>query len=147
MKNKLKVIEDSSEKKPWYSQGLRFKCTGCGGCCTGAPGVVWVSDDEIADMAQYLKMTVQEFTRRYVRQMGERLSLKELANYDCIFLKERKCTVYGVRPKQCRTFPWWAYNLSSQEAWQEAAQHCEGIDHPEAPLISCETIEEELQRN
>lgn len=147
MKNKLKVIDDSQKEKPWYSEGLRFKCTGCGGCCTGAPGVVWVSDEEIAIIASHLKMTVQEFTRRHLRQMGDRLSLKELANYDCIFLKERKCTIYNVRPQQCRTFPWWAYNLSSREAWEEAAQHCEGIDHADAPLISRETIEGELQGN
>ena len=22
-------------QEPWYKDGLRFKCTGCGDCCTG----------------------------------------------------------------------------------------------------------------
>ena len=28
--------------EPWYRDGLRFECTRCGHCCTGAPGYVWV---------------------------------------------------------------------------------------------------------
>ena len=26
----------STTPEPWYKDGLRFKCTGCGDCCTGA---------------------------------------------------------------------------------------------------------------
>ena len=30
----------------WYAEeGLAFECTGCGDCCTGAPGYVWVIRD------------------------------------------------------------------------------------------------------
>jgi len=35
-----------------------------------------------------------------------------------VFLKDKQCTVYPVRPAQCRTFPWWKENLSSKEAWR-----------------------------
>ena len=28
----------------WYHLGLRFQCTGCGDCCTGAPGYVWINN-------------------------------------------------------------------------------------------------------
>ena len=38
---------------PWYAQaGLRFKCSQCGDCCTGAPGFVWVNKEEIAKLAE-----------------------------------------------------------------------------------------------
>ena len=30
----------------WYAEGLRFACTGCGDCCTGEPGAIWVNEDE-----------------------------------------------------------------------------------------------------
>src|SRR5207248_8895996 len=33
---------------PWYQDGLAFTCTRCGKCCTGEPGFVWVTDDELA---------------------------------------------------------------------------------------------------
>ena len=35
----------------WYQDGLAFECTRCGACCTGAPGYVWVNDEEIARLA------------------------------------------------------------------------------------------------
>jgi len=128
----------------WYAKGLRFKCTECGQCCTGGPGYVWITDQEIEEMSQFLALTREAFLKQYTRQVGERIALLERlsleGNYDCIFLKNRKCTLYKVRPKQCRTYPWWKENLNSQKDWQEAAQICEGINHPEAPLIPIEEI-------
>jgi Fe-S-cluster containining protein len=140
MKNRLKVLSDD---KPWYAEGLRFKCTECGQCCTGAPGYAWVNDDEIQAIADYLKMDVKAFGKKYLRFVQGRYALVERKNYDCIFLKDRKCSVYPVRPSQCRTFPWWVQNLTTPEAWKEAAQYCEGIND-EAPLVPIEIIESQL---
>lgn len=129
---------------PWYEAGLRFACTGCGKCCTGAPGVVWVSEEEIAQIAAYLKLEVEKFRKHYVHMVDGRLSLNELpVTWDCIFLKEgKKCSIYEVRPKQCRSYPWWISNLESPEAWKRAAAECEGI-RPDAPLFTKEEIERE----
>ncbi len=41
----------------------------------------------------------------------------------------RKCTIYAVRPSQCRAWPFWASNLASPNAWNKAAQKCSGINH------------------
>jgi Fe-S-cluster containining protein len=132
----------------WYKKGLKFKCTECGACCTGTPGYVWASPEEIVEMAQFLKITQEEFLRRYTRQVGGRIALLERrqpnGDFDCIFLKERKCSLYQARPKQCRTYPWWNENLTSPAAWQEAAEICEGIDHPDAPLISLGEIQRKI---
>src|SRR5262249_20146618 len=38
--------------EPWYHEGLQFRCTRCGKCCTGEPGNVWENDDEIAAIAR-----------------------------------------------------------------------------------------------
>lgn len=141
MSDSLKVLKD---EKPWYSEGLRFKCTECGQCCTGAPGYAWVTDKEIEAIAAYLKMTVKDFSKKYLRYVNGRYSLLEKKiSFDCIFLKDKKCQIYPVRPSQCRTFPWWVYNLSSPEAWEEAAKHCEGIN-PEAPVVPFKIIQEQL---
>lgn len=130
---------------PWYKEGLHFKCTGCGKCCTGSPGYVFVNEQEIEGMAKAINMPPDEFVRKYVRRVGNRLSLKEHPKtYDCVFLEGKQCKVYLDRPKQCRTFPWWQENVESKEAWKEAAERCEGINHPEAPLISLEEIQKQL---
>jgi Fe-S-cluster containining protein len=122
---------------PWYKDGLRFQCTQCGKCCTGSPGYVWINESEIQAMADFLKISPEEFVTRYTRKVGERLSLLEHPKtFDCVFLKDRLCGLYGARPKQCRTFPWWSENLESKKDWDETAQRCEGINHKDAPLIS-----------
>lgn len=127
----------------WYKGGLRFQCTECGKCCTGAPGYVWVNEEEIEQMAQFLSIPSKEFYRKYIRRIGQRYSLIESKiTFDCIFLKNKKCQVYGARPTQCRTYPWWPTNLNSPEAWQETARTCEGI-HAEAELVAYESIEEQ----
>ena len=131
--------------KPWYSEGLRFKCTQCGQCCTGSPGYVWVDEKEIRAMAEFLNISEEEFVQKYTRKVGQRISLREDAkNFDCVFLKDGLCRVYRARPAQCSAFPWWRENLKSPKEWEETAKRCEGINHPDAPLISLGDIEKKL---
>lgn len=127
----------------WYQEGLRFKCTECGKCCGGSPGYVWVDQEEMEAIAAYLKISLKDFMRKYTRRIGQRYSLLESKqNFDCVFLKDKKCQIYGARPTQCKTYPWWPQNLSSQNAWDETAKSCEGIN-PIAPLVSSDTIEQQ----
>jgi Fe-S-cluster containining protein len=118
----------SKPEEPWYKDGLKFKCTGCGDCCTGAPGYVWVNQAEIDALAERLEMDPAKFEKKYVRQIGVRRSLNEYKNGDCVFFdgESRKCTVYEQRPRQCRTWPFWNSNLKSPEAWAETCESCPG---------------------
>jgi Fe-S-cluster containining protein len=113
---------------PWYKDGLRFQCTGCGDCCTGAPGYVWVNKQDITALAAELGITAAEVESQYVREIGVRKSLHEYPNGDCVFFDgtTRKCRVYAARPRQCRTWPFWDSNLRSPEAWAETCQVCPG---------------------
>lgn len=123
-----KANQQESTTEPWYKDGLRFKCTACGDCCTGAPGYVWVNQAEIVAIADRLKMAVAAFEKKYVRQIGVRRSLMEYKNGDCVFFdnKSRKCKVYEQRPRQCRTWPFWNSNLRSPETWAETCEVCPG---------------------
>jgi Fe-S-cluster containining protein len=117
-----------STKQPWYKDGLRFQCTGCGDCCTGAPGFVWVNKEEIENLATKVGLEVDEFESRYVREIGVRKSLVEFNNGDCVFFdgKTRKCKVYEARPRQCRTWPFWDSNVRTSEAWAQTCEVCPG---------------------
>ncbi len=126
-------MSDSGHKPPWYADGLRFACTRCGNCCSGAPGYVWVSDEEIARIAARLDMTPAEFEERHVRRAGRGKSLLEWPNGDCEFLERYDdgttgCRIHTVRPVQCRTWPFWKSNLRSARAWEAAARGCPGIN-------------------
>lgn len=137
-------VQQKFSPTPWFKNGLRFKCTECGGCCTGAPGEVPVSDEEIQAIATELDMAIDLFKRRFLRLKDNRYLLTEKKKtYDCIFLKDKKCGIYKARPKQCRTYPWWKENLTSEESWRVEAKRCEGINM-EAPLISFEEISSHL---
>ena len=130
------MTENSDASLPWYKDGLRFQCTECGKCCTGSSGFIWVSEEEIAAMADFLHICVATFKIKYIRRRDNRYALveKKSQNNDCIFLKDKKCLVYKARPQQCRSFPWWNELLKSEESWQCAAQSCEGINDS-APLV------------
>lgn len=117
-----------SDDLPWYHEGLKFKCTQCGDCCTGAPGFVWLNKAEITALAKRLDMDEGAFEQEYVIKVGIRKSLTERENGDCILLdaETRGCTVYEDRPRQCRTWPFWDSNLKTPEAWAETCEVCPG---------------------
>ncbi len=127
--------------KPWYHAGLRFECQGCGRCCTGDPGYVWVEDEEIAALANALQMSREEFEQLFVRWVGQRRSLVELPNGDCVFFdnQSRRCRVYELRPRQCRTWPFWESNVRSNQAWQQTCRVCPGSG--QGPVVPRETVE------
>ncbi|HCK40847.1 MAG: hypothetical protein CMJ72_13900 [Planctomycetaceae bacterium] len=135
----------SPQQQPWYHNGLRFKCTGCGDCCTGSPGYVWVNQAEIDALAKLLDMTPEACEKKYVRHIGIRRSLIELpVSYDCVFLdsKTRKCTVYEARPRQCRTWPFWKSNVRNPENWADTCQACPGSG--QGKLHQLEQIQQQL---
>lgn len=110
---------------PWYQDGLAFSCTRCGNCCTGDPGFVWVLDSEIKAIAEFLGEPLEEVIGLYTRMANTRRTLREMANNDCIFFDQTAgCTIYPVRPRQCRTWPFWESNVSSPQAWKRTQAVC-----------------------
>lgn len=139
---------EQNSDQPWYREGLRFECTGCGACCSGAPGHVWVEEDEIEQMAAQLEMPVDQFERKFIRRVGTRYSLVEYPDGDCIFLdaESRKCTIYSARPVQCRTWPFWTSNVQTRRDWKQTCRECPGSGT--GRLYTLEEIEDRrLQRH
>ena len=124
---------------PWYAEGLHFGCTQCGNCCTGAPGFVWVNDEEEHAIADFIGEDRTQFAALYVRKLDRGRSLRERANGDCVFYEAGKgCTIYSARPRQCRTWPFWESNVQSPEAWEETRAVCPGAGNGQ--LVSAEEI-------
>jgi Fe-S-cluster containining protein len=125
--------------EPWYQDGLRFECTRCGKCCTGAPGFVWINDAEIRAIAEYRAEPVEEVLGLYTHLADGRRTLREKANGDCVFYDRKAgCTVYPVRPRQCRTWPFWESTVGTPQDWQRTMQICPGSGRGE--LITPEEI-------
>ena len=113
--------------EPWYKDGLAFTCTRCGKCCTGEPGFVWLTDDELRAIAEFLGEPVEEVRALHTRKSRGRRTLREKADGDCVFYdRARGCTIYPVRPPQCRTWPFWESNVETPEAWERTKAVCPG---------------------
>ena len=118
---------DDNGRRCWYADGLLFECARCGACCSGEPGYVWVTAAEIERMARHLGMSVAAFSKKHVRRVGRRFSLREKPNGDCCLL-EGKCAVYPVRPRQCVSWPFWPENIASRPEWDAMSRECPGAN-------------------
>jgi len=126
----------------WIAEqgGLRFECTQCGNCCSGPPGSVVFTEAEAQAIAEALGLSCDAFLMRFTRhesRVGGGRSLKEVETehgWDCVFLDRRSvpgkavCSIYHVRPTQCRTFPWWPGNIESRRHWDRLGRTCEGVN-------------------
>jgi Fe-S-cluster containining protein len=107
---------------------------------------VFLRENDLELLVAALKMTYTEFIKRYCRWTPnaggrEQLSLKEKANYDCVFWSNG-CSLYQARPLQCRTYPFWPSMLASRKAWE--VMSCPGMGR--GTLHSREEIEALLAR-
>jgi len=106
-------------------------CDSCeGACCTGESGYIWAKYTEIEKMADFLELTIEEFATMYLKKVKWRYSIieKKIAeeNYACIFFDNnlKQCTIYSVRPLQCRTFPFWE---TFKNNITEVKRECPGV--------------------
>lgn len=132
----------------WYSSGLKFTCKLCGHCCSGEPGYVFLSKDEIEHISSYLGLAEEEFLNKYTRLIDRGtyydISLKEREDYSCIFLSDKGCSIYPVKPLQCSTYPFWDYLLSDKALFYAEREACPGIG--EGELHSEKEIREQLDK-
>lgn len=122
------TLRRPEDRSYFFDAGLQFGCTQCGGCCTGAPGTVFVNEAESTRLARHLGLNREDFMARYAYPVEGGHSLREVGpDYACIFFRNERCTIYEVRPTQCRTYPFWAENVRSEAAWKKTCRECPGI--------------------
>ena len=87
---------------------------GCGKCCQN-DGEVWFDASEFSDVSDYMNITLSALLDGYTESIiGGWAKMKNRIEPDpckpdrCIFLAEdgKTCSIYSVRPNQCRTYPW-----------------------------------------
>ncbi len=119
------------EHKDYPYKFDEIRCSTCeGNCCIGESGYIWITKEEIDNLALFLKKSVEEVISKDLRKVGYKYSINEVKlsedNFACKFfdLAKKQCTIYNVRPKQCRTFPFWDY---FKENIEEVKQECPAI--------------------
>ncbi len=134
------------EPKTWWANGVQFECQGSGKCCTshGEFGYVFLTRKDRVRMAKVLEISTAQFTRKYCDKLGPAFHLKEDPKQpDCIFLKNKRCSIYEGRPMQCRTWPFWP-EVMPAKAWKtEVMSFCPGVG--KGRIWSPEEIEKRLK--
>jgi Fe-S-cluster containining protein len=116
---------------------LRFECQpGCTACCQ-KQGFVYLTEDDITRLADYLKLTQADFEDRFVFRTKNLRRLRVPRHAQCGFLMGGGCSVHAAKPTQCATFPFWPELLDSRKEWHQAGRLCPGIGKGE--LIQIES--------
>jgi Fe-S-cluster containining protein len=92
-------------------------CESCPGyCCRGQSGNIWVNYEDILSMCRFLQTTPIDFIKERV---GEH-------DLECVFFDslQKCCSIYTVRPRQCRTFPFWEHFKRNKD---ELIKECPGV--------------------
>ncbi len=107
-------------------------CETCdGNCCIGKSGNIWINKNEIENLKKYLNISLEKLTNNFIEKRGYKYSIKEVKleedNYACVFfdLEKKHCSIYEVRPIQCKTFPFWEYFKKNKK---EVIKECPAIE-------------------
>ena len=89
-----------------------FVCTQCGACCR-IRGYVRLQETDIARIAAFMQLDIEDFIDEHTRLMPDRsgLALLEDADGACVHLQDDgSCGIHPAKPEQCREFPYrWRY--------------------------------------
>ncbi|MBQ70229.1 MAG: zinc/iron-chelating domain-containing protein [Euryarchaeota archaeon] len=126
-------------KPPWWMSGVKFSCqSGCGKCCDQPGGIVYLSTKDAERISNHSGLSVDDWLERDARKTYDgRFILKSREDDGiCIHLDEnQQCSIYEVRPQQCKAFPWWGENLASDRSWSQVKELCPGIDAEDALVV------------
>lgn len=119
-------VGPAAETRPGFPYA--FACRRSGNCCAIPGGVVRVTADEAAAIADHLGLVPSAFRSRHLQADG--ITLREGLGSRCVFLAdgaEAGCAIYPVRPARCRQWPFWPEVLHDAALRELVVRTCPGI--------------------
>jgi len=128
----------------WEKEEVRFECQkDCFKCCA-KPGVVNFDKEDLEDASNYLGIPQSKFKKEFkLTRVKGYMEMAVEEDMPCPFLTFEGCAIHPVKPKQCRTFPFWKENVVTRNDWKLTAGFCPGIG--EGPQISADSIRKDLK--
>jgi uncharacterized protein len=103
-------------------------------------GEVYLTEEDLVRIAVHLSLDAADFDARYVHRTSRSLRLRKPPGRQCLFHQDKRCSIHAVKPVQCRVFPYWPEIIESEATWNEAAQHCPGMN--KGALIQIEVVKQ-----
>lgn len=91
MNKKIKALSKLTKITNYTKNG---KCSYCGNCCTD---LLPTTRKEIETIKKYIHKNKVKIVKKNFLALGTH-------DMTCIFLKDKKCLIYEVRPQICRSF-------------------------------------------
>ncbi len=131
-----------------YPKGVLFKCVRCAVCCGDTENRVrhvLLLKEETQQIAINTSRSVAEFATEiagfepYVYEMK-----RTPGDGQCVFLKDKICTIYGLRPLICRFYPFKLEKTKNGKHKFLYTRECPGVGT--GKLLEKEYFEKLLQR-
>ena len=81
----------------------QIDCTECANCCIELETSLY--KDELEKILNSLKLDFKGFASQHADPDNEEKDKYNLKNKPCYFLNDKKCSVYELRPEECKTYP------------------------------------------
>jgi hypothetical protein len=114
-----------------YPKGIPFRCTKCAFCCGDTKTRVrhiLLLKKEAERMSEIISKPIEEFATKieghepYVYEMR-----KTAGEGKCVFLEEKTCTIYELRPLICRFYPFQLETARGKKYKFFCTKECLGI--------------------
>jgi len=133
----LHEIVDRVDAEVWQE----IDCMECARCCHVMTPTY--SEDDIERISNHLMLSREEFIEEYLEESEDESGVLMHKENPCVFLKGNLCSIYDVRPENCKDFPYHKirpfdeYNLT----------FIQNLEHCPATYLLVSKMEELLMRD
>lgn len=88
-------------------RNVRFECQRCARCCGDTPHrgrIIYLLEDEVRKISKRTGLRPLEFSSP-ISGLGNFKYKMKKRNGVCVFLKNKACEIYDIRPIVCRLYP------------------------------------------
>lgn len=113
-----------------YPEHVRFACERCAICCGDTierSRSILLLRIEAERLAQKTSMSIREFAEKVENCEPYIYRMRKTAQGKCVFLKEKTCSVYALRPLVCRFYPFQLMNTGNGKFIFDYTTECPGI--------------------
>jgi len=113
-----------------YPKNVRFRCERCALCCGDTKNrvrTILLLKIEADRISQKTSMSPNDFAEKIKGFEPYVYKMKKTYDGKCVFLKDKSCSIYGLRPLICRFYPFQLKNMESNRYAFAYTEECTGI--------------------
>lgn len=112
-----------------YPRNVSWVCQGCAMCCMNSESRerrIMLLEPEAEDIAGFTGLKLDEFS---VSMKGPEPYIRVIRKKDesCWFLRNRRCSIYSVRPLTCRFYPFSLNSEGNVAVFKVTDEPCPGL--------------------